>query len=140
MAFEMKIKNPLGTLKDAAEIAANIGLEKTQEVMTQINSLLKALQSAGYGVDSLDVELNLPPKVTVKLKTTPALKEEKLTEILRDHPDEKVIVGVIASLIQANKLRASITVETLALEGVEITLTASPNITLQWKDRAALAA
>ena len=130
-----KLKNPVSTLKEATETIANVGMEKTQELLGQMNLLLQLLQSAGYGVASLDIELSLPPKVTVKLKTGPAVKEEKLSEILRDHADQRVITTVVASLIQANKLRGSVKVETLELEGIEIILTTTPNIALQWKDK-----
>jgi len=140
MPFDIKIKNPLGSIKDFAEIAANLGIEKAQEAMAQVNLLLKLLQSAGYAVGGLNIELCIPPKITVNLKTTPALKEEKLAQIVEEHNGEKVIVAVVASLIQANKLRGSITVETLALDGIEIVMTTTPNITLQWKDRSTLAA
>ena len=53
-------------------------MEKTQEILGQINLLLHLLQSAGYGVASLDIELSLPPKVTMKLKTGPAVKEGRV--------------------------------------------------------------
>jgi hypothetical protein len=79
--------------------------------------------------------LSLPPKVTIKLKTGPSVKEEKLATIVRDHADKKVVTTIVGSLIQANRLRSSVTVETLELDGVEIVLTTSPNITLQWKDK-----
>jgi len=145
-----KIKNPMDALTGVKEKLANVDigalteltgaagkllLEQAQKVLAQINLLLQLLQSAGYGVASLDVELNLPPKVTIKLKAGPAVKEEKLTGIVRDHADQEVITTIVASLIQANRLRGSVTVESLAMEGVEIVLTATPNITLQWKDK-----
>ena len=136
MQFDsIKLKNPMSALNEAVQVIGNVGLEKTQEVLAQINLLLQLLQSAGYGVANLDIELNLPPKVTMKLKTGPAVKEEKLSEILRDHPDQRVITTIVASLIQANKLRGSVTLETLELEGIEIILTTTPNIALQWKDK-----
>lgn len=136
MQFDsIKLKDPVGSLKGAAETLANVGMEKTQEALGQINLLLQLLQSAGYGVASLDIELSLPPKITVKLKTSPAVKEEKLSEILRDYAGQRAITTVVASLIQANKLRGSVTVESLELEGIEIILTTTPNIVLQWKDK-----
>jgi hypothetical protein len=146
-----KIKNPLGALTgaddplanikigalaDLTEAAAKVALEQAQKLLAQINLSLQLLQSAGYGVASLDIELSLPPKVTVKLETGPAVKEEMLNEILRDHAGQSVITMVVGSLIQANKLRGSVTVETLELEGVQIILATTPNITLQWKDKA----
>jgi hypothetical protein len=125
----------ISTLTDITGTVAKVALEQAQKLLAQINLLLQLLQSAGYGVASLDVELTLPPKVTVMLKTSPAVKEEKLSEILRDYADQRAITTVVASLIQANKLRGSVTVETLELQGVEIILTTTPNISLQWKDK-----
>jgi hypothetical protein len=125
----------MNALRGATDTIANVGMEKAQEALSQINLLLQLLQSAGYGLASLDFELSLPPKITLKLKTGPAVKEEKLSDIMRDHAQKKVITTFIASLIQANKLRGSVTVETLELQGVEIIMTTTPNITLQWKDK-----
>ena len=125
----------IGALTDVTGAVAKVALEQAQKFMAQMNLLLQLLPSAGYGVASLDIELSIPPKATVKLKTSLAVKEEKLSEILRDHADQKVITTVVASLIQANKLRGSVTVESLAMEGVEIILATTPNITLQWKDK-----
>jgi hypothetical protein len=136
MAFDAmnRLRN-VSSVQDAAETLASLGMEKTREVLAQANLLLLLLQSAGYGVASLDIELNIPPRVSIKLKTGPAVKEEMLSTILREHADKKVVTAIVASLIQANKLRASVTVETLELEGMEIVLTATPNITMQWKDK-----
>lgn len=135
MPFDILSKGKLGALKDAADTLANLGMEKAQEVLGEINLVLELLQSAGYGVGSLDFELSLPPKVTIKLKTGPAVKEEKLAAILRDYAEKKVVTTIVGSLIQANRLRSSVTVETLELEEVEIVLTTAPNITLQWKNK-----
>jgi hypothetical protein len=130
-----KFKGHIDVFKGGANALANAGMEKAQELLAQMNQLLRLLESAGYGVASLDIELSLAPKVTMKLKTGPAVREEKLNDILREHADQTAITLVVASLIQANKLRGSVTVETLALDGIEIILTTTPNITMQWKDK-----
>ncbi len=137
MPFDLLNKGKLieEKLTEGANTLANLGIEKAQEVLAEINLLLELLQSAGYGVSSLDFELSLPPKVTIKLKTGPLVKEEKLSAILHDYAEKKVVTTIVASLIQANRLRSSVTVESLQLEEVEILLTTTPNITLQWKDK-----
>ena len=133
MGFDLnKLK---GLMQEATETLASLGAEKSREILLQANLLLQLLQSAGYGIGSLEIELGIPPKITIKLKTGPAVKEEKLAAILREHADKKVITGIVASLIQANRLRDSVTVETLELGEVQIILTATPNITMQWADR-----
>ncbi len=134
MGFDLnKLKGPM---QEATETLASLGAEKSREILLQANLLLQLLQSAGYGIGSLEIELGIPPKITIKLRTGPAVKEEKLAAILREHADKKVITGIVASLIQANRLRDSVTVETLELGEVQIILTATPNITMQWSDRA----
>ncbi len=136
MQFDvMKLRNSVPALTDAIGTIEHVGIEKAHDALAQINLLLQLLQSAGYGITGLDVELTFPPKVTVTLKTGPAVKEEKLSEILRDHAGQTAITAVIASLIEANKLRGCVTVETLALESIEIAMTTTPCITLQWKDK-----
>ena len=133
MGFDLnKLKGPM---QEATETLASLGAEKSREILLQANLLLQLLQSAGYGIGSLEIELGIPPKITIKLKTGPAVKEEKLAAILREHADKKVITGIVASLIQANMLRDSVTVETLELVEVQFILTATPNITMQWADR-----
>lgn len=124
-----------GSVQQATETLASLGAETSREFLVQANLLLKLLQSAGYGIGNLEVELGVPPKITIKLKTGPAVKEDKLTTILREHADKKVITGIVASLIQANKLRDSVTVETLELGEVQITVATPPNITMHWNDR-----
>jgi len=133
MAFDLR--SSVGVLQGGTETLASLGMEKGRETLAQANLLLQLLQSAGYGVSGLDVELGLSPKITIRLKTSPAVKEEKLNAILRERADKKLVTAITASLIQANKLRGSVTVETLELEEIQIVLSTPPNITLQWKDK-----
>jgi hypothetical protein len=136
MGFDLgKLKDLKDPLQGATEALAAVAAEKSREFLAQANLLLQLLQSAGYGIGSLEVELSVPPKITIKLKTGPAVKEEKLAAILREQADKKLITGIVASLIQANKLRDSVTVETLELGEVQIILATPPNITMHWNDR-----
>jgi hypothetical protein len=124
-----------GGVQGATDALASMAAEKSREMLLQANLLLQLLQSAGYGIGSLEIEMGLSPKITTKLRTGPAVTEEKLAAILRDQADKKVITGIVALLIQANRLRDSVTVETLELGEVQIILAATPNITMQWTDR-----
>jgi hypothetical protein len=129
-------RNPLQVaIQGVPGTLAGLAAEKSRELLQQANLLLELLQSAGYGIEDLELELGVSPKITVKLKTGPAVKEEKLAAILREHADKKLIAGIVASLIQANKLRDSVTVETLELGEVQIIIAATPNITMRWADR-----
>jgi hypothetical protein len=128
-----------GALKKTKDALADFGAEKTRDALSEVNVLLKLLQDAGYEVGQLEVELGVPPKITIGLKTQREVSEEKLDAILRDNQDKSVLAAILGSLIQANKLRDAVKVETLELKDVQIVLTTSPNITLQWKEKSASA-
>ena len=122
-------------LQEATDALATLAAEKSREMLLDANLLLQLLQKAGYGIGSLEIEVGVPPKITIKLRTGPAVTEEKLAAILREHADQKVITGIVALLIQSNRLRDSVTVESLELGEVQIVVAATPNITMQWTDR-----
>lgn len=60
---------------------ADVGAQKAAETLDQANLLLKLLQDAGYQVDEVDVELGVPPAISVTLKTGPMLTDAKLESI-----------------------------------------------------------
>ncbi len=64
MAFDV-----MGTLKKTKDALVDLGAEKTQEVLSEVNLLLRLLQDAGYEVSQLEIELGVPPTVTIDLKT-----------------------------------------------------------------------
>jgi len=46
-----------------------------------------------------------------------------------------MLAAIITSLIQAGKLQDAVSVETLELKDVKVVLTATPNVSLQWKQK-----
>ncbi len=130
MAFDV-----LDKLKKAKDSLTDLGVEKTQEVLGELNLVLSLLKGAGYDVSEVETELAVPPKVAIHLKTTSAVSEDKLNAILRDNQDKGVVTAIVTALIQANRLRGSIKVEPLELSDIKVVLAASPTLVLQWKDK-----
>ncbi len=130
MAFDV-----LDKLKKAKDSLTDLGVEKTQEVLGELNLVLSLLKGAGYDVSEVETELAVPPKVTIHLKTTSAVNEDKLNAILRDNQDRGVVTAIVTALIQANRLRGSIKVEPLELSDIKVVVAASPTLVLQWKDK-----
>ncbi len=130
MAFDV-----LDKLKKAKDSLTDLGVEKTQEVLGELNLVLSLLKGAGYDVSEVETELAVPPKVTIHLKTASAVNEDKLNAILRDNQDRGVVTAIVTALIQANRLRGSIKVEPLELSDIKVVVAASPTLVLQWKDK-----
>jgi hypothetical protein len=49
--------------------------------MNQANLLLHLLQDTGYQVGDLDLELGVPPTISVTLKTGPTMSDSKLDAV-----------------------------------------------------------
>jgi hypothetical protein len=132
--------NPMDKLQEVKGKALSFGAEQGAEVMKQTNQLLMLLQDAGYQVGELNVDLGVPPTVTVELKTGPLVNYSKLDAIYLANKDNDVLAMILGALIQANKLRDMVKLETIELKGAKIVLKTPPSISLHWKDKTAASA
>jgi hypothetical protein len=132
--------NPMATLQKAKEAALDLGAQKGNEVMAQANQLLTLLQDAGYQVGELNMELAVPPIITIDLKTGPLVSDAKLDAIYQANKDNDVLSMILGALIQANKLRDKVKLETIELKDTKIVLKTPPSIGLHWKEKTVAAA
>ena len=130
MAFDA-----LNKMKGLKDTVSDLATQKTVQLLSDLNLVLGMLPDAGYEVAEMEVELGITPKVTIDLKLGRGTNEARLKTIL-DKVDNAMLAAIIASLIQASKLQDAVSVETLELQDVKVILTATPNVSLQWKQKA----
>ena len=121
--------------KTVGSKVADVGAQKAAETLDQANLLLKLLQDAGYQVGEVDVELSVPPAISVTLKTGPMLSDAKLDSIYEANKGNDALALVLNGLIQANKLRDKVKLETIELKDTKIVLKATPSLSLHWKEK-----
>jgi hypothetical protein len=126
--------------KTVSSKVADLGAQKATETLDQANLLLKLLQDAGYQVGEVDVELGVPPAISVTLKTGPMLSDSKLDSIYEANKGNEALALVLGGLIQANKLRDKMKLETIELRDTKIVLRAAPSISLHWKEKSSASA
>jgi hypothetical protein len=129
--------NPMDQLQNVKGRVLDIGAEQSSKLVSQANQLLKLLQDAGYQIGELNVELGVPPTVTVELKTGPLVKDSKLEGIFLANKNNDALALILNLLIQANKVRDMVNVETIELKSTTLVLKTPPSISLQWKEKAA---
>jgi hypothetical protein len=125
----------LGKFSDVTSMIGTLGIQKSQETLSQINLLLRQLQDAGYEIGEMEAQLAVPPEITVHLKTGPTLTDGKLQAAFQANQDNKFVAAIIGSLVQANKLRDSVNIDTIELAGAKVVLKLPPSITLEWKSK-----
>ena len=126
--------------KTVSSKVADLGAQKAAETLDQANLLLKLLQDAGYRVGDVDVDLGVPPAISISLKTGPMTSDAKMDSIYEANKGNDVLALVLGGLIQANKLRDKVKLETIELKDTKIVLKATPSISLHWKEKSAASA
>jgi hypothetical protein len=129
--------NPMDKLQEVKGKALVFGAEQGTQVVKQANQLLTLLQGVGYQVGELSVDLGLPPTVTVELKAGPLVNYNSLDVIFQANKDNDVLAMILGALIQANKLRDMVKLETIELKGTKLVLRTPPSISLHWKEKTA---
>jgi hypothetical protein len=132
--------DPMAKLQGLKEKAMDLGTQKATEAMRQANQLLRLLRDAGYKVGELEVEVGVPPTITIDLKPGPLTNDSKLDKVFQANKDNDVLALVLGTLIQANKLRDMVNLDTIELKDAKIVLRASPSISLHWKEKATASA
>jgi hypothetical protein len=122
--------------KTVSSKVADLGAQKATETLDQANLLLKLLQDAGYQVGDVDVDLGVPPAISITLKTGPMMSDGKLDSIFQANKGNDMLALVLGGLIQANKLRDKVKLETIELKDTKIVLKATPSISLHWKQKS----
>ena len=130
MNFDLK-----GAVQKVKDGALELGTQEAAKAMNQANLLLRLLQDAGYKVGDLEVEVSVPPTITINLKPGPLTSDTKLDGIFQANKDNEVLALVLGTLIQANKLRDMVKLDTIELKDAKIVLKTSPSISLQWKEK-----
>jgi hypothetical protein len=126
--------NPLNKIKDKV---SDVSTQKTLELMSDVNVILTALPDAGFQIGELEVELGVTPRLTVEVKIGQAIREDKLTAVLKANPNNVLLSATLNALLQASKLQKAVSVETLELKDVRIVLATTPTVALQWKEKTA---
>ena len=132
--------DPMAKLQKLKEAALDVGSQKATEAVNQTNQLLTLLQDAGYQVDELTVELGVSPTVMIDLKPGPLMSDGKLEGIFQANKEDDVLALILGSLVQANKVRDMVKVETIELKGAKIVLKTPPSISLHWKEKTSATA
>jgi hypothetical protein len=127
--------NSFNKLKEMKDAVKDAGTEKTVQLLSDLNLVLAMLPDAGYDVAEVEVELGLAPRITIGLKVGGTVNEARLKSI-QEKANNAMLSAIVSSLMQASKMQDAVNLETLVLKDVKVEMTASPTVSLQWKQKA----
>ena len=116
---------PPPPLKDLAS-------RKVHEATQQLHDALPIFSEAGYTLQSLDIEIGVPPKLAPHFLVTEYVDEATRQAILDRVKSQRLVHMTLAALYKASDLQRHIQVGDLAFRGIVIHITTIPKVTIRF--------
>jgi ABC-type Zn uptake system ZnuABC Zn-binding protein ZnuA len=116
----------------AAEMS-EMGFTKLQETLADFDAALPVLREAGYTLESVSIELGIPPKIVAGFSVAAGVPEEKVEAILAENAERKLTILLVKSIYQATKLQSKLNIKGLRPSGVSVELGLIPQIGVKFK-------
>lgn len=111
----------LGNFGDKLQEMAVPGIDSINKVLDEFNTALPTVRALGFTVEDLQISVGLLPKISVKLvASADHIDVKELDKIIKDKPDQKLLVTVLKALQLAYNLKDPL--GDLGLKGVVIDL------------------
>ena len=123
--------------KDLAEKAGNlaqVGADALRSLTDEVNELLPAIRSAGYTVQGVDLDVMLPPKVTVHCKLEKDLSEDERAALLASLEGRRIVSAAVTSLFQVAEAQRRMSLGSLRPSDVILEVGVSPAVRVRYRE------
>ena len=122
----------LGTAAEKFSDIKDAGAEKLDAYVDELLQGVPLIEEAGFEVSGINIDLGIPPDISVSFKKHGEVSAEKIGEIMEQNPDNKVLYMVLKGLQTAVNLQSKITMNKFTFSGVSIKLGIPPSVSLQY--------
>jgi hypothetical protein len=151
-SFAQSTRETAKGLADAAQEKAGSGAEAVRGVVGRIgeigpfsseaakvlvddlNQLLPAIKSAGYGVQGLDLDVAIPPHVAVHCRLESEVAEGDRQALLASLEGHRIAAGAIGALFQVADLQKKLAAGNLKPTDVILDLGVSPGVKVRYRE------
>ena len=106
----------------------------------EVNELLPAIRSAGYTVQGVDLDVALPPKVSVHCKLQTDLSADERAALLATLEGRALASAAVSSLFQVAEAQRRMSLGTLQPTDVILEVGVSPAVRVRYREPGAAAA
>jgi hypothetical protein len=122
--------------KDQAASTASklkdVSATKIADTVEDFNAALPVLREAGYMLNSVDIGIGIPPKVSATFIASPDVSPENVERVMAEHADKKLTLLLMKSLYQAWQLQMKLKIAGLKPMGLSVEIGLVPNVTVRF--------
>ncbi len=117
------------------DVVANLkdyGIEKVNEVWTQIECSSEVFGKTGYSITAINVNVAIPPVITINLDQIENISDETEEELLKENKDKPILYPILVALFKANAIQKSINSVQYKFSGISIAMGITPSIEMKF--------
>jgi len=126
-----------GALRDLVEKAGDLaqgGAEAMRSLTDEVNELLPAIRKAGYAVHGVDLDVAIPPKVSVHCKLVADLTPEQQSALLESLAGRTLVSAAVASLFRVADAQRRLSLGSLRPSDVILEVGVTPAVKVRYRE------
>jgi hypothetical protein len=118
-------KEAVGGIKDTAR-------QKLLDSINNLNSILPLIAETGYILKEMNVEVSIPPGVSLAFHKTKEISKDKIAKILKENKDKEMLKMIVNALVSADELHKKIALGKLKYRGLNLELGLPPKVVIKF--------
>jgi hypothetical protein len=128
------------TVRAVAEKAGNlaqVGADALRSLTDEVNELLPAIRSAGYTVQGVDLDVTIPPKVSVHCKLQTDLSEAERAALLASLAGRALVETAVSALFRVADAQRRLSLGSLRPSDVILEVGVNPAVRVRYREPVA---
>ncbi len=118
---------------DVVASLKDYGIEKINEVWTQIENSSEVFGQTGYSITAININVAIPPVITINLDQVENISDETEEQLLKENKDKAIVYPILVALFKANAIQKSINSVQYKFAGISIAMGITPSIEMKFK-------
>lgn len=119
----------------ASEFLSDIKDESKEKVLTYVNGLgeiLPIIAETGYRLESIDMEVSIPPGIHLQFQKIQDVSKEKIDAILEANKDKDMLKLIVNALVAADEFHKKVKLGNYVFTDVAIDLSLPPKVHIKF--------
>lgn len=135
MVLNKLTENLKGKVAGASEFLSDIKDESKEKLLNYVNGLgeiLPIIAETGYRLNAFNVELSIPPGVSLQFEKVLDVPKEKIDGILEQNKDKELLKLIVNSLVAADQFHNKIKLGNYVFTDISIDVSIPPKVHIKF--------
>lgn len=135
MVLNKLTENLKGKVAGASEFLTDLKDQSKEKLLAYVNGLgeiLPIIAETGYRLESIDIEVSIPPGINLQFQKVLDVSKEKINSILEANKDREMLKLIVNSLVAADEFHNKVKLGNYAFTDVSIDLSVPPKVHIKF--------